>query len=49
MYTDSTVSVGNAYCYYATSTLGGAESNPSNTASAVVVPQAPIALNATAH
>jgi hypothetical protein len=49
MYTDSTVSVGNAYCYYATATLGSLESNPSNTSSAAILPRGPSALVATAH
>ena len=42
-YTDSTVALG-AVCYYVTATLNGAESVPSNTASAVVLPGAPTLL-----
>ena len=39
-FTDSAISLGNA-CYYVTATLNGAESVPSNTASAVILPGAP--------
>lgn len=42
-FTDSTISLGNA-CYYVTATLNGAESVPSNTASAVILPGAPTLL-----
>jgi hypothetical protein len=45
-YTDSTVTPG-TYCYYATAVLGGAESVPSNLASAVILPGAPTAVSAT--
>jgi|ERR1700674_2555284 hypothetical protein len=43
-YTDSTVAPG-TYCYYATAVLNGAESIPSNLASAVILPAAPTALS----
>lgn len=43
-YTDSNVAAG-TYCYYATSVLNGAESAPSNLASAVILPAAPTALS----
>jgi hypothetical protein len=43
-YTDTTVGPG-AYCYYATSVLNGAESVPSNLASAVILPAAPTSLS----
>ena len=43
-YTDSTVVAG-TYCYYATSVLNGAESIPSNLASAVILPGAPASLS----
>jgi fibronectin type 3 domain-containing protein len=43
-YTDSTVAAG-TYCYYATSVLNGAESAPSNLASAVILPASPTALS----
>jgi hypothetical protein len=46
-FTDSTVGLGNV-CYYVTATLNGAESVPSNTASAVVLPGAPTLLKITA-
>ena len=42
-FTDSTIALGNA-CYYVTATLNGAESVPSNTASAVILPGAPTLL-----
>jgi hypothetical protein len=45
-FTDSTISLGNA-CYYVTATLNGAESVPSNTASAVILPGAPTLLKIT--
>src|ERR1700682_5201994 len=45
-YTDSSITPG-AYCYYATSTLNGAESAPSNFASAVILPAPPTALSTT--
>ena len=45
-FTDSTIALGNA-CYYVTATLNGAESVPSNTASAVVLPGAPTLLKIT--
>ena len=45
-YTDSTVGPG-TYCYYATSVLNGAESVPSNLASAVILPAAPTSLSTT--
>lgn len=48
-YTDTTVTVGSADCYYATSTLNGLESVPSNTASAVILPAAPTSLIAIAQ
>jgi hypothetical protein len=43
-YTDNTVAAG-TYCHYATSVLNGAESVPSNLASAVILPGAPTALS----
>lgn len=43
---DSTVTAGN-YCYYVTSSLNGAESVPSNLASAVILPAAPTAVSIT--
>ncbi len=43
-YTDSAVGPG-AYCYYATAVLNGAESVPSNFASAVILPAAPTSLS----
>jgi hypothetical protein len=43
-YTDSTAAPG-TYCYYATSVLNGAESAPSNLASAVILPAAPTSLS----
>jgi len=43
-YADSTVAPG-TYCYYATAVLNGAESIPSNLASAVILPAAPTALS----
>ena len=46
-FTDSTVGLGSV-CYYVTATLNGAESVPSNTASAVVLPGAPSVLKITA-
>ena len=45
-YTDISITIG-TYCYYVTSTLNGAESVPSNTVSAVVLPAAPTALKVT--
>jgi hypothetical protein len=45
-FTDSTIALGNA-CYYVTATLNGAESVPSNTASAVVLPGVPTLLKIT--
>jgi hypothetical protein len=45
-YSDTTVAPG-TYCYYATAVLGGAESVPSNLASAVILPGAPTAVSAT--
>jgi hypothetical protein len=45
-FTDSTIALGNA-CYYVTATLNGAESVPSNTASAVILPGAPTLLKIT--
>lgn len=45
-FTDSTVALG-AACYYVTATLNGAESVPSNTASAVLVPGSPTLLKIT--
>lgn len=39
-YADAGISVGN-YCYRITAVVGGAESLPSNTANAAVLPQAP--------
>jgi hypothetical protein len=36
-FSDTTVSLG-TFCYYVTATLNGAESVPSNTASAVILP-----------
>lgn len=46
-YSDATVGLGTV-CYYVTATLNGAESVPSNTASAVVLPGAPTLLKITA-
>lgn len=43
-YTDSAVSVGSTYCYYATASLSGLESVPSNTVQAVILPSPPTAL-----
>ncbi len=45
-YTDSGMVPGK-WCYYVTSTLGGAESLPSNMASAVILPSAPTAVTIT--
>jgi hypothetical protein len=45
-FTDANVGLGN-FCYYVTATLNGAESVPSNTASAVVLPGAPTLLKFT--
>ena len=45
-FSDATVALG-AVCYYVTATLNGAESVPSNTASAVVLPGAPTLLKIT--
>lgn len=45
-FTDATVGLG-SFCYYVTATLNGAESVPSNTASAVVLPGAPTLLKFT--
>ena len=45
-YTDASVGLG-SFCYYVTATLNGAESVPSNTASAVVLPGAPTLLKFT--
>jgi hypothetical protein len=42
-YSDTTIGPG-SFCYYVTATLNGAESVPSNTASAVVLPGAPTLL-----
>ncbi len=42
-YTDSTVTPG-TYCYYVEATLGGANSVPSNTATAGILPAAPTAV-----
>jgi hypothetical protein len=42
-YSDASVGLG-TFCYYVTATLNGAESVPSNTASAVVLPGAPTLL-----
>jgi len=47
IYSDATVGLGSV-CYYVTATLNGAESVPSNTASAVVLPGAPTLLKITA-
>ena len=46
-YTDTTATPGD-YCYYATSVLNGAESIPSNMASAVILPAPPTSLSVTA-
>ena len=46
-FSDATVGLG-AACYYVTATLNGAESVPSNTASAVILPGAPTLLKITA-
>ena len=35
-YTDTAVTVGSAYCYYITATIGSATSGPSNTVGAVI-------------
>jgi len=49
-YTDTAgTNAGSAWCYYATSTLGGLESIPSNLASAVILPGAPSALATVIH
>lgn len=45
-FTDSGMAPG-SYCYYMTATLNGAESVPSNTAAAVILPAAPTGLQAT--
>lgn len=45
-FTDSNAALGQV-CYYVTSTLNGAESAPSNTASGVVLPGAPTLLKIT--
>lgn len=45
-FSDATVGLG-SFCYYVTATLNGAESVPSNTASAVVLPGAPTLLKFT--
>jgi hypothetical protein len=45
-FTDSGMAPGN-YCYYVTSALGGAESVPSNTVEAVILPAAPTAVQVT--
>jgi hypothetical protein len=45
-FTDATVGLG-SFCYYVTATLNGAESVPSNTASAVILPGAPTLLKLT--
>lgn len=42
-YTDATITPG-AYCYYVTAVVGGAESAPSPTASATVLPASPSAI-----
>jgi hypothetical protein len=42
-FADTTVGLG-TFCYYVTATLNGAESVPSNTASAVILPGAPTLL-----
>lgn len=47
-YTDTTVGVG-AFCYYVTAVLNGAESNPSLTAGANVLPSSPATLKAVAN
>jgi hypothetical protein len=46
-FSDTNVGLGNS-CYYVTATLNGAESVPSNTAPAVVLPGAPTLLKITA-
>jgi hypothetical protein len=48
-YTDTAVTVGNSYCYYATAVLGGFESVPSNLAPVVILPAPPTALTAASH
>jgi hypothetical protein len=48
-YTDATVALDGAYCYYVTATLGGLESIPSNLASAVILPSAPTGLTTVIH
>ena len=48
-YTDTTVTVGSSFCYYATATLNGLESVPSNLAPAVIIPAPPTSLMAGAH
>jgi len=45
-FTDSAMAPG-TYCYYATSVLNGAESLPSNLATAVILPGAPTAMSTT--
>jgi hypothetical protein len=42
-FSDASVGLG-SFCYYVTATLNGAESVPSNTASAVILPGAPTLL-----
>jgi hypothetical protein len=42
-FSDANVGLGN-FCYYVTATLNGAESVPSNTASAVILPGSPTLL-----
>lgn len=44
-YTDTTVTVG-TWCYYVAADIGGAESGPSNTFQAPIIPAAPTALTA---
>lgn len=48
-FTDSSVTVGNTYCYQATSVLNGLESVDSNQTAAVILPAPPTALTATPH
>jgi len=48
-FTDSSVAVGNTYCYQVTAVLNGLESIPSPQAQAVILPSASPSLTATPH
>jgi hypothetical protein len=48
-YTDTTVTVGSAECYVATSVLNGLEGQPSNIASDIIFPAPPTGLTAIGH